>query len=155
MRRKIYLTQLGLLEARGELNHLIHVHRPIVIQMLKDSYSFGSLSENSDYEYAKCEQAIVEKRIKELESLIKGAVIVTDINTNEVSIGCQVKLQFFPHNNIETYTIVGTEEANPLRNKISNESPIVKAILGKKVNDIVSVILDKCNEYQVKILKIM
>jgi len=153
MRKPIYLTKQGLLEAKEELDNLLKYKRLEVIQDLKNTRYSDKLLENAEYSYVKQDQAMVEKRIAELNYLIANAVIITDVNTDEVSIGAKVKLKFIPENEIETYAIVGTHEINPVKNKISTEAPIAKAILGKKVDDIVNVI-HKFGEYKVKILEI-
>ena len=95
----------------------------------------------------------IESRIQELEVMLENAVIITEVDTNKVSIGTCVKLEFVGDDEVETYSIVGTKEADPFENKISNESPIAKAIMGKKVGDVATVNCDD-NSYDVKILEI-
>ena len=153
MSNKIYLTNEGFLEIEEELNHLKEVKRPEVIKALKEARALGDLSENAEYHAARQEQAQTEARIKELEAMIEHAVIIENVDTNEVSIGTKVTIEYVDDDDTEEYSIVGVKEADPFNNKISNESPIAKAILGKKIGDIVSV--DSPNgTYDVKVVAI-
>ena len=152
-KKEIYLTQEGLDELKRELDELILVKRPEVINALKDARSQGDLSENAEYDAARTEQAIVEARIKELEAKLDSAVVITRADTDVVSIGTKVTLEYVDDDEKEQYSIVGSSEADPFANKISNESPIAKAIMGLKVGSIVSV--DSPNgKYNVKIVAI-
>jgi transcription elongation factor GreA len=153
MKNKIYLTKQGLLEVQAELGYLIKVRRPELVQLFKEAQLTKNLSESGECNYIRSEQALVEKKIRELEVLAKDARVVEDIDTSRVSIGTRARLKFLANDEEKTYTIVGTHEANPLENKISNESPIVQAILGKKVNDTVTVVF-RLNKFQVRILDI-
>ena len=151
--KEIYLTQEGLDEIKKELDELIQVKRPEVINALKEARAQGDLSENAEYDAARNEQAIVESRIKELETMIEKAVVITKVDTDVVSIGTKVTLEYIDDEDTEEYSIVGSSEADPFTNKISNESPIAKAIMGLKVGSVVSV--DSPNgKYDVKILAI-
>lgn len=151
--KTVYLTENGLQEIKDELDYLKLKKRPEVIQALKEARALGDLSENAEYDAARNEQAIVESRIKELEVMIEKAEIITDINTSVVSIGTKVKIEYVDDNEVEEYSIVGSKEADPFANKISNESPIAKAIMGLKVGNVVSV--DSPNgKYDVKIVEI-
>lgn len=151
--KEIYVTSEGLEEMKKELEELIQVKRPEVIKALKEARALGDLSENAEYDAARQEQAQTEARIKELESMIENAVIIENVNTNEVSIGTRVTIEYVGDDDTEEYSIVGVKEADPFNNKISNESPIARAILGKKVGDIVSV--DSPNgKYDVKVIAI-
>ncbi len=151
--KELYLTQEGLDELKKELDELIQVKRPEVINALKDARAQGDLSENAEYDAARTEQAIVESRIKELEAMIEKAVVITKVATDVVAIGTKVTLEYVDDDDTEEYSIVGSSEADPFTNKISNESPIAKAIMGLKVGSIVSV--DSPNgKYDVKILAI-
>ena len=150
---KIYITEEGLEELKHELDDLKLVKRPEVINALKDARAQGDLSENAEYDAARTEQAIVESRIKELEAKIEMAEIITKTNTDIVSLGSKVTLEYVDDDESEEYYIVGSSEADPFSNKISNESPIAKAILGLKVGEVVSV--DSPNgKYDVKIVAI-
>ena len=151
--KELYLTEEGLKELKKELDELILVKRPEVINALKDARAQGDLSENAEYDAARTEQAVVESRIKELESMLERAVVITKVNTDVVSIGSKVTLEYVDDEDTEEYSIVGSSEADPFANKISNESPIAKAIMGLKVGSVVSV--DSPNgKYDVKILAI-
>lgn len=151
--KELYLTQEGLDEIKKELDELKLVKRPEVISALKDARAQGDLSENAEYDAARTEQAIVESRIKELETMVERAVVITKVNTDVVSIGTKVTLEYVDDEDTEEYSIVGSKEADPFTNKISNESPIAKAIMGLKVGEVVSV--DSPNgKYNVKILAI-
>ena len=130
------ITKEGLKKLKEELDYLKTVRRQEVAQRLKEAISYGDLSENSEYEEAKNEQAFVEGRIIELEQKIKNAKIIsekkTDMRSKEIDIGSTVTVVNKTDNDEpETYTIVGSTEADPLEHKISNESPIGKALLGK------------------------
>ena len=151
--KEVYLTENGLNELKEELDNLKNVRRPENIQALKDARALGDLSENAEYDAARNEQAVIESRIQELEVMLENAVIITEVDTNKVSIGTCVKLEFVGDDEVETYSIVGTKEADPFENKISNESPIAKAIMGKKVGDVATVNCDD-HSYDVKILEI-
>ncbi|MDO4963545.1 MAG: transcription elongation factor GreA [bacterium] len=151
--KDIYMTEEGLNELKKELDELKLVKRPEVINALKDARAQGDLSENAEYDAARTEQAIVESRIKELEVMLENAKVITKVNTDVVSIGTKVTLEYVGDDDTEEYSIVGSKEADPFTNKISNESPIARAIMGLKVGSIVSV--DSPNgKYDVKILSI-
>lgn len=151
--KEIYVTSEGLEEMKKELEELIQVKRPEVIKALKEARALGDLSENAEYDAARQEQAQTEARIKELEAMIEKAVIIENVDTNEVSIGTRVTIEYVDDDDTEEYSIVGVKEADPFNNKISNESPIARAILGKKIGDVVSV--DSPNgKYDVKVIAI-
>jgi len=151
--KEVFVTEAGLEEMKKELEYLIQVRRPEVITALKDARALGDLSENAEYDAARNEQAIVESKIKELEVSIEHAKIISDVATDTVSVGNSVKLEYIEDNETETYAIVGSKEADPFENKISNESPIAMAIIGKKAGDIV--VVDSPNgKYEVKIVEI-
>lgn len=151
--KELYLTEEGLEELKAELDELKLVRRPEIINALKDARAQGDLSENAEYDAARTDQAIVESRIKELEAMLERAVVITKVNTDVVSIGTKVTLEYIEEEEEEVYSIVGSKEADPFTNKISNESPIAKAIMGLKVGSVVSV--DSPNgKYEVKILAI-
>lgn len=151
--KEIYLTSEGLEEIKKELEYLKIEKRPEVIEALKEARALGDLSENAEYDAARTAQAEVENKIKELELMIENAIVISEANTDHVSIGNTILIKYVDDNETEEYTIVGSKEADPFSNKISNESPIAKAILNKKVGDIVSV--DSPNgKYDIEILKI-
>ena len=151
--KEIYVTSEGLEEMKRELEELIQVKRPEVIKALKEARALGDLSENAEYDAARQEQAQTEARIKELEVMIENAVVIENVDTNEVSIGTRVTIEYVGDDDTEEYSIVCVKEADPFNNKISNESPIARAILGKKIGDVVSV--DSPNgKYDVKVIAI-
>ncbi len=151
--KEIYVTSNGLEKKKNELDHLINVRRPEVINALKEARALGDLSENAEYDAARNDQAVVENRIKELEMLIENAIVIDDVSTDKVTIGTNVKIEYVDDGEIETYSIVGSTEADPFENKISNESPIAQAILGLKVGNIASVESPN-GKYDVKIIEI-
>ena len=152
--KEIYLTKAGLEEMQKELEYLKLEKRPEVINALKDARALGDLSENAEYDAARTEQAIVESKIQELEAMIENAIVISDVKTDQVAIGSKVKLEYVEDKETEEYTIVGSKEADPFQNKISNESPIASAILGLHVGDIVSVESPN-GKYDVNVVEIM
>jgi transcription elongation factor GreA len=140
---QVLVTKEGLAKLKEELSHFKDVRRKEVARRLKEAISYGDLSENSEYEEAKNEQAFVEGRVIELEKMIDNAKIITEgIKSTDatVQIGTTVTVQNITDNDEpETYTIVGSTEADPTINKISNESPIGSALLGKTKNDVIKV----------------
>lgn len=151
--KKVYLTEEGLNELKKELDYLKLEKRPEVINALKDARALGDLSENAEYDAARSEQATTESRIKEIEKMLENVEIISSVNTDAVALGTKVRLEYVGDDEIDEYSIVGSKEADPFLNKISNESPIAQAILGHKVGDIVSVISPN-GEYQVKVVEI-
>ena len=151
--KEVYLTSEGLEELKQELENLKLVKRPEVIQALKEARALGDLSENAEYDAARHEQAVVESRITELEQMVENAVVIENIKTDCVGIGTKVKIEYIEDEETEEYSIVGSKEADPFENKISNESPIAQAILGLKVGDIANVASPN-GQYQVKVLEI-
>lgn len=153
--KEIYLTSEGLEELKKELDYLKLEKRPEVITALKEARALGDLSENAEYDAAREEQAVVENRITELEVMIEHATVITEVDTNKVSIGTKVKIEYVDDDDDDTeeYTIVGVNEADPFANKISNESPIAKAIMGFSVGEIASVESPN-GKYDVKVVEI-
>ena len=126
-----YLSKDGLAKLRAELDEMVTVKRPEVAQRIHDAKEHGDLSENAEYEDAKNEQAFVEGRIQTLEALIKNATIIDENHsTDHVQIGSTVAVE--SPDGKETFTIVGSAEAKPAEGRISNESPVGRALLGKK-----------------------
>lgn len=148
-----YITKAGLDELKSELENLTTVVRPEVVNAIKEARALGDLSENAEYHAAREKQGQVESRIRELEYLIENATIIKESASNKVSIGSIVEIKYIDDDETEEYKIVGSTEADPFNNKISNESPIAKAILGKKVGDIVSVESPNGN-YDIQIISI-
>ena len=153
MSNKVYLTNEGFLEIEEELNHLKNVKRPEIIKALKDARALGDLSENADYDAARDEQAKVEGRITELEKLLETAELIEKRDTDKVGLGTTVKIVYEEDDDEEEYRIVGSKEADPSNNKISNESPLAKAIMNAKVGD-TCVVESPNGHYNVKILEI-
>ena len=133
-----YLSREGLDKLRTELDEMTSVKRPEVAQRIHDAKEHGDLSENAEYEDAKNEQAFVEGRIQTLEALIKNATLIDEHHTNDhVQIGSTVKVS--GPDGSQSFTIVGSTEAKPTEGKISNESPVGRALLGKKKGENVTV----------------
>src|SRR6476620_11207982 len=134
------MTLAGKEKLAQELEYLKTVKRKEVVERIKIARSFGDLSENSEYDSAKEEQAFVEGRITTLDNMIRNAKIIEDEgNSNIVSLGKTVTFVELPDGEEESYTIVGSAEADPFEGKISNDSPIAKSLLGKQVDDKVTV----------------
>lgn len=152
-KKEILLTSEGFLELETELNELKNVRRPKVIEAIKDARSQGDLSENADYDAARTEQAEVEGRIKELEYMLENAKIIQKESSHIVGLGSTVTISYVDDDDEEVYSIVGSMEADPFENKISNESPLGKAIIGKKQGDVLDV-SSPTGSYQIKIVKV-
>ena len=150
---EVYVTEQGLADMKKELEYLKMEKRPAVIEALKEARALGDLSENAEYDAARNEQSETENRIAVLEKQIEKAIVIKNVKTDKVSVGNTVQLEYVGDDDKETYTIVGVKEADPFSNKISNESPIAKAIMGAKVGETREV--DSPNgQYKVKILSI-
>ena len=154
MVNKIELTKEGAEKLEKELRHLIDIERPEVIEALQAARSQGDLSENADYDAARNRQAEIEGRIKEIENILANVKIISEKTTKSkgVVLGSKVTIKDLSDDTVETYTIVGTVEANPLKGLISNVSPLGRAVVDKNIGDIVSVHANK--EYKVEILNI-
>ena len=139
--KKNILTYEGLRKYEDELHELKVNKRQEVAQKIKEAREQGDLSENAEYDAAKDEQRDIEARIEELEKILKNAeVIVEDeVDLDKINIGCQVKILDMEYKEELEYKIVGSTEANSLKGKISNESPVGKALIGKKLGDTVEV----------------
>lgn len=135
----ITVTQEGKQKLLDELSYLKNVKRKEITEAIRIALGFGDLSENSEYDEAKTEQAKVESRIVELEEMLKNIVVVSEISTDVVSVGSKVKVFNEKWNEEILYSIVGSTEAAPLQNKISDMSPIGKALLGHKAGETVTV----------------
>jgi transcription elongation factor GreA len=135
-----YLTPEGLKKLEDELEHLKNVRRAEVAQRLHDAMSEGEVEENPEYEDAKNEQAFVEGRILDIETILANAVLIENKGpSNEIRLGSKVTITEVGTGEKEHYTIVGSAEADPMNGRISNESPIGRTLLGHKVNDVVQV----------------
>lgn len=139
--KKNILTYAGLKKYEDELHSLKVERRQEVAQKIKEAMEQGDLSENAEYDAAKDEQRDIEARIEELEKILKNVEVVTgeDVVLDRISVGCRVKIHDIEFDEDLDYSIVGSTEANSLENKISNESPVGKALMGAKVGDVVKV----------------
>lgn len=136
------MTVAGKTKLEEELEYLITTKRKEVVERIKIARGFGDLSENSEYDAAKDEQGFVEGRITLLQTMIRNAVIIEEGTTASdiVTIGRTVTFKELPDEDSETYTIVGSAEADPFEGRISNDSPIAKGLLGNKVGDKVKIV---------------
>ena len=156
-KNKVQVTKVGLAELQKEYDHLVHVVRAEVISDLQAARAQGDLSENADYDAARDRQAQVEARIRELDHMLQNIEIIEEVGQQDeanrvVRLGATVTLHDLDLDEIDTYTIVGSVEANPLEGKLSNNTPLAHAISNKKVGDIVTVNVD--DPYEIKILDI-
>lgn len=152
-KKEIFLTKEGLNELQEELKDLKENKRPEVINQIKEARAQGDLSENAEYHAAKDKQGQIEARIKEIEYLIDNATLISNTKSSTIKVGSTVEIEYVDDKETDTYKIVGSTEADPFENKISNESPIAVAIIGKKVGDIVS-IESPNGSYDIKIVSI-
>ncbi|MCC8191456.1 MAG: transcription elongation factor GreA [Ruminococcus sp.] len=139
MAQNVHVSKEGYKKLEEELNYLVSVRRSEVAEQLKEARSYGDLSENAEYDEAKNAQALLEARINELEMQISNAVIVEAANADEISIGSKIKLLDLETNEIEALEIVGSTESDPDNGRISDDSPIGKAVLKKKLGDTVEI----------------
>lgn len=139
--KKNILTYEGLKQYEDELEELKVIKRKEVAQKIKEAREQGDLSENAEYDAAKDEQRDIEARIEELEKILKNAEVVDEdeVDLEKISVGCKIKILDVEYNEELEYKIVGSTEANSLKGKISNESPVGHALIGRKVGDIVDV----------------
>jgi transcription elongation factor GreA len=139
--KEIVLTREGLEKLERELDDLKTVHRKEVNDRIRQAKEFGDLSENAEYEDAKQEQAFIEGRILKLESMIRNARIIEDSEyaAGEVHLGCTVKVKDLKSNSSHEFSIVGSAEADPVNHRISNESPLGRALMGHKKGETVDV----------------
>ncbi|ERK28230.1 transcription elongation factor GreA [Clostridium intestinale] len=150
--KKVILTYEGVKKLEEELEFLKTVKRKEITEKIKVALGYGDLSENSEYDEAKNEQAFTEGRILQLENMLKNAVVVdeSEISTDRVSIGSKVKIKDYEFDEEVEYVIVGSAEADPINYKISNESPVGAGLLGKKVGDVVEIIVPEgVNKFEV------
>ena len=139
--KKNLLTRAGLNKYEAELHDLKVNQRQMIAEKIKEAREQGDLSENAEYDAAKDEQRDIEARIEELEKILKNAEVVVEdeVDLDKINIGCQVKILDIEYSEELDYKIVGSTEANSLKGKISNESPVGKALIGHKVGDTVEV----------------
>ena len=142
MPRETLLTAQGLEELKGKIEHLSTVRRREVAERIKEAREFGDIAENSEYDDAKNEQAMLEHRIATLQERLKAARVIeaNEVTTDVVSVGTIVRLRDVDAKETIEYTIVGSAEANPAEQKLSNESPVGRAILGRKKGETVEVV---------------
>lgn len=139
--KKYLMTYEGVKKLEEELEYLKTVKRKEITEKIKVALGYGDLSENSEYDEAKNEQAFVEGRIIQLENMLKNASVIdeSEISTDVVSVGSIVKVKDYEFDEEVEYSIVGSAEADPMEFKISNESPVGSALMGKKVGEIIEV----------------
>ncbi len=140
-RKEVILTPEGLKQLQDEVNLLSTTKRDEVAERIKQAREFGDISENSEYDDAKNEQAMLEHRISQLQEKLRRARVIkeSEIDTEKVSVGSTVTLRDMGGGEIRIYTLVGSAEADPSRARLSNESPVGQAIIGKKVGETVTV----------------
>ncbi|ASS76968.1 transcription elongation factor GreA [Tumebacillus algifaecis] len=141
LEKQTLLTQGGLLKLEEELDHLKSVKRRVVAERIQVAISYGDISENSEYEDAKNEQAFIEGRIMTLEKMLRNAQIIRDedVVVGAVGVGSRVVIKDLEFGDVMDYMIVGSAEADPTENKISNESPVGRALLGRVIGDKIEV----------------
>jgi transcription elongation factor GreA len=150
--KKYVMTYEGVKKLEDELEFLKTVKRKEITEKIKVALGYGDLSENSEYDEAKNEQAFTEGRILQLENMLKNATVLdeSEITTDKVSVGSVVKVKDYEFDEIVEYSIVGSAEADPMNYKISNESPVGIALVGKKIGDIVEVVVpDGTNKFEI------
>jgi len=156
MQRDVLLTPEGLDKLKDEIEHLSTVRRREVADRIKEAREFGDISENSEYDDAKNEQAMLEARIATLEEKLRSASVIdaAQLDSNVVRVGSLVSVKDEGSGKSLKYTIVGSTEANPSENRLSNESPVGKGLLGRKKGDTVKVQLPNGKNRELKITKI-
>ena len=156
MPRETLLTAQGLEELKGKIEHLSTVRRREVAERIKEAREFGDIAENSEYDDAKNEQAMLEKQIAELEEKLRNARLIDDKNldTEKVTVGVTVHVKDQKTDKSTKFKIVGSAEADPAEHKLSNESPVGKALLGHKRGEVVSVPVPRGPARKLKITKI-
>ena len=156
MQKDVLLTPEGLDKLKAEIQHLSTDKRREVAERIKEAREFGDISENSEYDDAKNEQAMLEARIASLEDKLRAATVIdaSELDNDVVRVGSIVNVKDESSGKALKYTIVGSTEANPAENKLSNESPVGKALVGHKKNDTVSVQLPNGKARELKITKI-
>lgn len=154
--KKYVMTYEGVKKLEDELEYLKTVKRKEVTEKIKVALGYGDLSENSEYDEAKNEQAFTEGRILQIENMLKNATVVdeSEVPKDVVSVGSKVKVKDYDFDEIVEYSIVGSAEADPMNFKLSNESPVGKGLVGKKVGDIVEVVVpDGVSKFEILEIK--
>ncbi|MCD2347886.1 transcription elongation factor GreA [Clostridium guangxiense] len=150
--KKYVITYSGVKKLEEELQYLKTTKRKEITEKIKLALSFGDLSENSEYDEAKNDQAFLEGKIAQIENMLKNAVIIdeSELKNDVVSVGSKVKVMDYEFDEEVLFSIVGSAEADPMENKISNESPVGSSLIGKKVGDVVEVqVPDGVNKYKI------
>ena len=156
MARETVLTPEGLKELKAKIDYLSGDRRREVAERIKEAREFGDISENAEYDDAKNEQAMLEKQISDLEEKLRGARVIDEkqIDTDVVGVGVTVHVKDQKTDKSTKFKIVGSAEADPSENKLSNESPVGRALIGHKRNDVVSVQVPRGPARKLKITKI-
>ena len=156
MAQEIKMSASGLKAMQDELEYLKTVRRKELAEEIKEARSHGDLSENSEYDEAKNTQGLVENRITELEQMVKNAVVIdeSELSVDSVSVGTHVSIKMIGDDEAEEYDIVGRTEADPLNGKISDESPVGHALLGKAVGEKAEVLLPSGQTVEYEVLAI-
>ena len=156
MQKDVILTPEGLEKLKQEIEYLSTTKRREVAERIKEAREFGDISENSEYDDAKNEQAMLEARIASLEDKLRSATVInaSELDSNVVRVGSLVSVKDEGSGKSLKYTIVGSTEANPAENRLSNESPVGKGLLGRKKGDTVKVTLPNGKSRELKITKI-
>ena len=156
MAKEVILTKEGYEKLKQEIDYLSTEKRREVAERIRVAREFGDIAENSEYDDAKNEQAMLEHKIAQLEDRLLTARVITkkEIKSGEVSIGTKVRLRDVKANKTVEYHIVGSAEADPAENKLSNESPVGKAIMGRKKGETVEVVTPRGSKVKFKIMEI-
>ena len=156
MAQEIKMSAAGLKAVQDELEYLKTVRRKELAEEIKEARSHGDLSENSEYDEAKNTQGLVENRITELEQMVKNAVVIdeSELSVDSVSVGTHVSIKMTGEDEAEEYDIVGRTEADPINGKISDESPVGHALLGKAVGEKAEVLLPSGHTVEYEVLAI-
>lgn len=156
MSRESLITPEGLQKLKDELEHLSTEKRREVAERIKEAREFGDIAENSEYDDAKNEQAMLEQRIAQLEERLRRATVIdeSELDTETVSVGVRVHVKDQRSGDSRKFQIVGSAEADPTHDKLSNESPIGQALIGRKRGDVVSVAVPRGTKRKLKITKI-
>ncbi len=153
--KEVLITQEGKEALEAELKHLIEVEKPANIIALEEARGQGDLSENADYDAARDDQTRIEKRIREIQEILKYAKIIEKDNSDLVSAGKDISILYLGINKQFDFKLVGTTEADPFNKKVSIESPLGRSLVGKKTNDVVSFRSESGHTYEVKILSVI
>ena len=156
MPRETLLTPEGLADLQTKIEHLSTVRRREVADRIKEAREFGDIAENSEYDDAKNEQAMLEKQIADLEDKLRSATVIDEeaVSTEQVSVGSTVVVKDQKTEKSVKYKIVGSAEANPSEMKLSNESPVGRALIGRRRNEVVSVPVPRGPARELKVTKI-